>query len=221
MSERGLGGDLRKGSGNHAAFVIRPATKGDHAALLMVCLKTGNAGQDATAIEDDPSLLGQIYAVPYQVKEPDLAFVVEDDKGVCGYVLGALDTRAFQSFLDQDWFPPLRATLRDPGPDETLWSGSDWARRQIHLTPQLPPVDLTRFPSHGHIDLLPRAQGKGVGWKAMDRLMTTLQQSGSPGMHLGLSPHNRGALAFYHRLGFATLDHQDASDDTLYVGMSF
>ena len=102
-----------------------------------------------------------------------------------------------------------------------LWSGSDWARRQIHLTPQLPPVDLTRFPSHGHIDLLPRAQGKGVGRKAMDRLMTTLQQSGSPGMHLGLSPHNRGALAFYHRLGFATLDHQDASDDTLYVGMSF
>jgi ribosomal protein S18 acetylase RimI-like enzyme len=200
---------------------IRLATAEDRDALSRVCLLTGNAGHDATAIEDDPSLLGLIYAVPYQVREPDLAFVVTDAQGVCGYVLGAFDTVAFQSFLNHDWFPPLRATLRDPGPDASTWSGSDWGRRVIHEPPTLPAVDLTRYPSHGHIDLLPRAQGHGIGRRAMETLTETLRAKGSPGMHLGLSARNLRALAFYHHLGFVTLDQAVPSDDVIYVGMAF
>jgi GNAT superfamily N-acetyltransferase len=202
-------------------FSIRQATRVDHAALSEVCLKTGNAGQDASMTEDDPTLLGLIFAIPYQVAEPDFAFVIEDAAGVCGYVLGAFDTLRFQAFLETEWFPPLRQTLRDPGPDAALWSGSDWARRYIHLTHGAPPVDLVRFRSHGHIDLLPRAQGQGVGRLAMNRLTKALREAGSPGMHLGLSPRNLGALAFYHRLGFASLDHDDPDEDTLYVGKEF
>ena len=48
----------------------------------MVCLKTGDAGQDATAREDDPQLLGLIFAIPYQVLEPDFAFVIDGPNGV-------------------------------------------------------------------------------------------------------------------------------------------
>ena len=200
------------------AFTLRHATSTDHTALGMVCLKTGNAGQDASPTEDDRSLLGLIYAIPYQVAEPDFAFVLADRVGVCGYVLGAADTVRFQQFMADDWFPPLRKKLRNPGANDARWRGSDWARWQIHQTPTLPQVDLALYPAHGHIDLLPRAQGQGLGRWAMETLMDALKSAGCPGLHLGLSPQNTTALAFYHRLGFHTLQVQDDSDDTLYVG---
>lgn len=219
MSDNSLRGEVKPSP--QTAFVIRQATDQDRDALSRVCLQTGNAGQDASPTEDDPTLLGLIYAVPYQRREPDLAFVVTDAIGVCGYVLGARDTRDFQSFMEREWFPPLRAGLRDPGRDPATWTGSDWARRVIHEPAELPAIDLDRYPSHGHIDLLPRAQGQGLGRRAMERLMQALRDKGSPGMHLGLSPRNLLALAFYHHLGFVTLDQTVPSDDVIYVGMAF
>ncbi len=214
----GSGAAPRGHTQTRGAFTLRHATPADHAALCTVCLKTGNAGQDASPTEDDRSLLGLIYAVPYQVAAPDFAFVLADRVGVCGYVLGTPDTAQFQQFMENDWLPPLRKRLRNPGPDDAKWRGSDWARAQIHQTPTLPPVDLTLYPAHSHIDLLPRAQGQGLGRWAMETLMTALRTAGCPGMHLGLSPQNTKALAFYHRLGFQTLATAGNDDDTLYVG---
>ena len=92
-------------------FFLRHATANDHPALCAVCLKTGDAGADATWREDDPALMGQIYAVPYQVLEPDLAFVVDSSEGVAGYLFGALDTRSFNVRLASDWYPTLQRVL--------------------------------------------------------------------------------------------------------------
>jgi len=198
-------------------FGIRPATPEDRAALSMVCLRTGDAGEDATGKEDDPELLGLIYAVPYQVGAPEFAFVIEDSGGVCGYVLGAADTMAFQRFMNDEWFPPIRARLRDPGADAGLWNGSDWGRRVVHEGWSLPPVDLARYPAHGHIDLLPRAQGRGLGRRAMEVMLGALGAQGVPGIHLGLSARNGKALGFYERIGFRVADPPGILDDTIFV----
>ena len=42
---------------------------------------------------EDPDALGRIYVGPYLKYEPDLALVLEDGEGVCGYCLGAMDSR--------------------------------------------------------------------------------------------------------------------------------
>jgi ribosomal protein S18 acetylase RimI-like enzyme len=183
-------------------IVIRPATEADHAALSMVCLKTGDSGRDATEREDDPRLLGLVYAVPYQVGAPEFAFVLEDAEGVCGYVLGAADTVAFHRFLTGSWFARVGAGLRDPGADESLWRGSDWLRRAILHPEGVPPVDLRLYPAHGHIDLLPRAQGRGAGRRAMAHLMERLALAGAAGIHLGVSDVNLRGQGFYAHLGF-------------------
>ncbi|EAR51055.1 hypothetical protein OG2516_04134 [Oceanicola granulosus HTCC2516] len=195
--------------------VIRRATAADHGDLCRVCLLTGDSGRDASSREDDPTLLGMIYAVPYQVGAPDFAFVLEDAEGVCGYLLGAPDTLSFQHFLEKEWLPPLRAGLTDPGPDPAAWQGSDWARDAIHRPPALPPIDLAAYPAHGHIDLLPRAQGRGVGSRAMDHLEAALAAAGAPGMHLQVSPENPRALGFYEHRGFRELCR---SEDEVVVG---
>ncbi|MAC78221.1 MAG: GNAT family N-acetyltransferase [Rhodobacteraceae bacterium] len=181
---------------------IRQARESDHDALLDICLKTALHGEDATATEDDPNLVGLIFAVPYQVFAPEHAFVLEDADGVCGYVLGAPDSRAFYDWQHNDWFARLRPGLKDPGTDESTWTGSDRARAHILRPPAMPAIDLARFPAHGHIDLLPRAQGGGMGRAAIFTLMRSLHDTGAPGLHLGVSPRNANALGFYRHLGF-------------------
>jgi GNAT superfamily N-acetyltransferase len=203
-------------------YRLRPATAEDHPALEMVCLKTGDSGQDATAREDDPRLLGLIYAVPYQVAQPDYAFVIDGPNGVAGYVFGALDSASFYEWAGRDWFPKVAATVADPGPDRAQWTrGSDWARWEIHHPGFTYPPALHPFPAHGHIDLLPEVQGKGFGRKALEHVMALLKRDGAKGMHLGVSKKNVGALAFYEKLGFRALTGPGAPDHVVYMVMGF
>ena len=58
-------------------FTIRPYHPEDLDGLYDICLKTGDTGEDATGLYDDPKLLGHLYAAPYAVLEPDLTFVLE------------------------------------------------------------------------------------------------------------------------------------------------
>jgi ribosomal protein S18 acetylase RimI-like enzyme len=198
-------------------YALRQARWADSAALNRVCLLTGDSGKDASAREDDPDLLGLIYAVPYQVFSPDYAFVVEGPGGVCGYVLGTPDSARFYERMATEWFPPLAKRLRDPGPDEAQWVGSDWARRAIHHPQFVYPAVLHEYPAHGHIDLLEEARGKKIGSRALRHMMGRLAGAGISGMHLQVSPRNEGALAFYRTLGFSRLEHETLPEDTVFM----
>jgi GNAT superfamily N-acetyltransferase len=191
-------------------FRIRQAIPADHGALKRICLETGDSGKDGTHLQDDPDLLGLVFAVPYQVFAPDFALVLEDGAGVCGYVLGAPDTRAFEDWMDRVWYPPLRDTLRNPGPGADHWRQSDWVRWRVFAPRSQPLVDLSLFPAHGHIDLLPRARGKGLGRALMATLTAALSAAKVPGIFLEVGPANTSAQAFYAHIGFRLLDrHPD------------
>jgi len=198
-------------------YRLRNATEADRPALEMVCLKTGDSGKDATAREDDPRLLGLIYAVPYQVFAPEFAFVIDGPDGVVGYVLGVSDTEAYDRWAVTEWFPQVARTLDDPGPDKATWQGSDWARRAIHH-PSFTHLEALRpYPAHGHIDLLESVQGRGFGRKALDHLTAAIAASGAKGLHLAVSPTNTGALAFYERVGFRRLTGGDVPRGAVYM----
>ncbi len=77
--------------------------------LYRICLQTAGNGEDATALFRDPKLPGHVYAAPYALFEPSLAFVSEDAGGVGGYIVAALDSETFERRLEQEWWPALRA----------------------------------------------------------------------------------------------------------------
>lgn len=79
------------------------------------------------------------------------------------------------------------------------------------------PPSLKPCPSHGHIDLLPEAQGRGIGRRALEVLMQWLRDAGSPGLFRGVSPANRRARHFYTKLGFETLHADDLPQRTTYM----
>jgi ribosomal protein S18 acetylase RimI-like enzyme len=61
----------------------------------------------------------------------------------------------------------------------------------------------SRFPSHMHIDLLPRIQARGIGRKLINTLVADLRDKGSPGLHLIVGDGNPEAVGFYRHVGFA------------------
>ena len=187
------------------AVRLRPCTPHDVAALSRTCLLTGDSGRDASALTDHPDLVGDVYATPYAVHDPGLVTVVEDDGGVAGYVIGCRDTAAFERWRETSWWPPLRA--RYPAPDHARPYDAALLRI-VHggASPATDPPDLLeRFPAHLHIDLLPRIQGGGTGRRLIEHLERQLRAAGVPGVHLGVSALNSGAIAFYRRLGFTEL----------------
>lgn len=189
-----------------APFRIRPCLAADIAAAYHVCLKTGDSGQDGTHLyADDPDALGNIYVGPYIVLEPSLAFVLEDDQGVCGYVLAALDSVRFYARMLTEWLPPLRARFPAPTGDPASWTPTQKLYYEYHhYEPYFPPL-LHPYPAHAHIDLLARAQGQGLGRRMMRHIMAELTSRGSPGVHLAVSVVNHRAYAFYQKLGFREL----------------
>lgn len=186
---------------------IRPYRVGDLDDLYRICLQTGDVGEDATSQFEDPRVLGHLFAAPYALFEPSLAFVAEDDAGVGGYIVGALDSRAFEARLETEWWPTLRERYAPP-PSELptdQWTPDQRAAGLIHAPLTMPAELATDYPSHLHINLLPRLQAQGFGRQLMNTLIRALRDQGSAGLHFAVLPANLRALGFYRHLGFSTV----------------
>lgn len=188
-------------------MIIRGYRDEDEAAVYDICLRTGDNGQDATSRYTDPMLPGHVFAGSYIRLEPEHAFVLDDDGTAVGYVLGVVDTRAFEARCERDWWPPLRA--RYPDPQGIPYEDLTWDQRRtrtIHHPYSSPDVVVRDHPSHLHINLLPQAQRSGNGRRMLETLFAALAAAGSPGVHLAVNQANTSAIGFYRHLGFTDLD---------------
>lgn len=201
-------------------FVIRLARPGDQAGAYYVCLKTGDFGKDGEPFyRDDPDALGRIFVGPYLAYEPDLSLILADTLGICGYALGAFDSKAFFDRYEKEWRPKLCSESPMPTGDPNQWTRSQMVHSWYHNPDYTMPEPYADYPSHLHIDLLERAQGRGYGRRMMEMVMDTLRQRGSPGAHLGVSMMNTQAFGFYQKLGFKELLRVgEGKDGCVYMG---
>jgi ribosomal protein S18 acetylase RimI-like enzyme len=202
------------------ATIIRDYRPEDEAAAYFVCLKTGNHGDDGEPFyREDPDALGRIFVGPYLRFEPELALMLEDDKGVCGYALAALDSRTFYDRYERDWRPELCARFPEPNGAPSSWSRVEAIHYLYHHPDYFCPEPYEAYPSHLHIDLMRRAHRQGHGTQMMNELMNRLRERGAPGVHLGMAADNDRAYRFYTKLGFTELCRRgEGSDETIYMG---
>jgi ribosomal protein S18 acetylase RimI-like enzyme len=186
---------------------VRPYRPGDLDDLYRVCLRTADIGQDATAQYRDPAMPGHVYAAPYGLFEPGLAFVAVDEQGVAGYIVGALDSRAFAERLEASWWPRLRGRYPAPPPDLPFEERDPEQRTAGNIHRPFPVTDELAgpYPSHLHINLLPRLQGQGQGRALMTAFLAALRARQSRGVHLHVDHRNHRAAQFYEHLGFTLL----------------
>lgn len=173
---------------------------GDDDDLVEICVRTADAGADATGMLPDDRLWAEIFVLPYVVRHPEFASVVRSETGrATGYIVGTPDTVAFEAWFRDEWWPE-RAGRWEPGPPRQEGLLRYAAGRGRDAEPYA-----AEYPAHLHIDLLPELQGQGWGRRLIDTLIDDLRRAGVPGVHLVAGADNAGAAAFYPRVGFTPL----------------
>ncbi len=189
---------------------VRPYRPADLPALYDICLRTADAGEDATGRYPaaDHELPGAIFAAPYAVLEPGLVFVLDDGHGrAVGYVLGAGDTADFVRRFRAEWLPTVSG--RWPVPAREPATPSEVMAHLLHTPERMLVPLLADHPAHLHIDLLPDFQRAGHGRRLMTAFLAALAARGVPGVHLSMITANTRARAFYDRMGFRELREPD------------
>ncbi|WP_010160836.1 GNAT family N-acetyltransferase [Sphingomonas sp. PAMC 26617] len=202
--------------------IIRSYTSTDLGSLYAIAVATGDSGSDASREFRYLELLGHVYAAPYAIFEPELALVIEDQHGVAGYCVGALQTRAFEPLLNLRWWPALQKRYPLCPLSGSGWrSAADDAIIQlIHHPPRSPYWPAEDYPSHLHINLLPRLKGQGHGRRLLTAWHERSRAMGSTGFHLGVDPRNTLAIGFYQAMGLDRLlpATTTAPDDVIWFG---
>ncbi|HEY8336682.1 MAG TPA: GNAT family N-acetyltransferase [Tardiphaga sp.] len=199
---------------------IRPFQPADLDALYAISLATGGAGGDASHLYDDPNLMGHIYSAPYALLEPHLALVAGDREGVAGFVVGAVDTPTWEQKLERDWWPPLRRRYAaPPGDAMASWTLDQRRAAMIHRPTLTPSVVAAKYPTHLHLNLLPRLQRRGVGTRLLDEWLAMAAQHGASAVHVAVNRANLGAIRFWQKRDFAELvDEELVGGRTIWMG---
>ncbi|WWD22217.1 hypothetical protein CI109_106708 [Kwoniella shandongensis] len=188
---------------------IRLFRSGDEPSLSKICCATGNKGEDATGLLSNDEIWGDVYVLPYVARDPSLAWVVEAGGAVVGYCVATDDTQKFNEWFGEEWWPKRQSRFtRDQTPRETTIF--DYADAKTRATPD-PYGYNTRYPAHMHIDLLPSAQGRGIGAKLITTAISALRERKVSAVRLGTSAENVRACRFYTKLGFGEADAKAGS----------
>ncbi|MFD6991801.1 GNAT family N-acetyltransferase [Streptomyces sp. NPDC059943] len=199
---------------------IRSYRLGDRDAVYDICVRTADAGGDSRQLYPDGELVPSIFAGPYVELEPDLAFVLDDGEGrPVGYVLGVADTGRFVTAFREKWLPAVGDRYPVPEGDGER-TPSEVMAGLLHDPERMVLAELTAYPAHLHIDLLPEWQGRGYGRSLIHTLLDALRAKGVGALHLSMLTANTGARAFYDRVGFHEITVPDAADDITYLGRS-
>ncbi|MFF3448791.1 GNAT family N-acetyltransferase [Streptomyces sp. NPDC002667] len=195
---------------------LRAYRSTDRAAVADVCVSTADEGGDSRALYPDEELMPTLFAEPYCVLEPELAFVLDDGRGrAVGYVVGTGDTAGFAARFRDTWIP--RVAHRYPAPTTPPRTPAEVMIGLLHTPERMVLPELAGHPAHLHIDLLPDFQRRGHGRALMHTFLTALHDRGVPMVHLGMVTANRPARAFYDRLGFHEIPVADPGPLT-YLG---
>lgn len=187
--------------------------------LYAICLATGDGGEDAAPLYRDPRLIGHIYVGPYAALEPDLIVVAEDEDGVAGYVLGAAHTADWQDRLEREWWPALRQRYAAPDPANAAnWTADQHRIAAFHHPAQVPEAVAAAYPAHVHLNMLPRARGRGIASDLLSQGLQRLRLRGAANVHIGANRANMRGVAFWTRSGFSEID-LPAGERAIWMGL--
>lgn len=170
--EKGTKPKSVKRSARVAAARIRRCTLADHDAVRDICCATGVFGHGLEPTFSDRRLFTDLYVDPYLRYQPDLAWVLEEEGRVRGYLLGAvrpdfdhLLVRAGAAAVARAGWRRLRRNVTDQrGASNRLLR---WLLTRSYLErPEHPATT-----AHLHFNLLPGARGFGLGidmWRGFE-----------------------------------------------------
>jgi ribosomal protein S18 acetylase RimI-like enzyme len=179
---------------------------GERNALLAIGSETAFFGAPIEAFLDDRRVFEDVFFSYYTDYEPEHAWVASEGEQVVGFLTGCPDTKRHNRFFQNRILPLV------------TWN---WLRGKYHLgkrtlqytlailkaslRAEFVGADLTLYPAHLHINLLPAWRGKGLGRGLMEHYLEQLCDEDVVGVHLTTTSYNTAACRLYEAAGFHLL----------------
>lgn len=206
-------------------YTIRPYLPSDEPLVYEVCRKTCDDGMDGTDVFPDfPNLIGDKLVGGFLTLSNEYCFVVEDETGVCGYALAALDAQDFNKRLEVAWKPELCTKYPAPTkePSEMLTPAEE-VMSSFHTRPiAVPDIVYKHHPSRVTMSMLPSIVDSSVSKRLLACVLAALKANGSHGVFSEVTVGDKNVIDFYTKLGFLEIALPDfLSDDIFFLGRTF
>ncbi|KAG8006256.1 Protein O-GlcNAcase [Nibea albiflora] len=125
-----------------------------------------------------PDIIGDRCLGPCLALCPEYSFILEDELGVCGCVLGILDVRSFAKRCQASWMPAMRDKYPHKG-GNTHPNTQDLIQLMEEDQGEYPDSLLYHFPSQLRLDALPELVDISVSRTLLTALLTALKANAS------------------------------------------
>jgi ribosomal protein S18 acetylase RimI-like enzyme len=167
-------------------MIIRKYIPSDRKSVEFIQLETYFLGKPIQKLLDHPERLNKELSYYFE-QEPESCFVAVDNGKVVGYLLGCLDDKNHEESLSKFLFKSLLRLFELP-----FMSKKDrryyWGPIQMVFMVVLGKAEEAKFKTpkdsgHLHINLLPKARGKGVGSKLLRAFFKYAKSKGVRRIH--------------------------------------
>lgn len=202
---------------HNQVYTIRPYLSADEAAVYEVCRKTCDDGLDGTEIFPNyPDLIGDKLVGGLITLSPEYCFVLEDDNGICGYILGALDAKTYYNKLESAWIPELCKKYAKPSKSKSL-SPEEEIIMGFHKYQRYLPVSVySNTPSLVKMNILPTVCDLSIFKRMMACLLSAFKANGSKGAYCEVSVGDKNIINMYTGLRYFQVPNL-VSDEVLIL----
>ncbi|XP_076249810.1 O-GlcNAcase isoform X2 [Calliopsis andreniformis] len=180
-------------------YTIRPYLRSDEDAVYAVCNKISNCSV-SSAVAD--RLVGGFLTIC-----PELCMVVEDESGIVGYALAALNIKSYNQKLAVSWIRELRIKYSLDDSINSLPENVQDAIRYFHsFVPDVSEQLCRQHPSKLFCAVLPSVADQSVPKILIACILAALRANGSFGVHTTMSNTDKESQEFYSKLGFVELN---------------
>lgn len=183
-------------------LMVRRYSQADRAAVHRIAADTAFFGQPVEAFVEDRQLFCDLFFRYYTDWEPEHGWVSCVDEEVVGFLMGCVDSVKYRRWsrriLPKVAWRMVRGDYRI-GPRTQRYLR---ASIRAWLGRENPPVDLTAYPAHLHVNVDARWRGHGGGRRLLEAYLEQLRQLRVPGVHLYTTSLNEAACRLYVRTGF-------------------
>lgn len=202
------------------SYTIRPYKPSDEEIVYSVCLKTSDDGMDASERFPNNSLIVGDYMVgPLVTLSPEFCMVSEDELGVMGYALAALDYKQFQQRHALVWIPAMQEKYPRPATNDKLSPEQELIESFYAPFEERPVCVTTSFPSVVRIDVLSsRMEDLALSKRLLACALCALKAKGSTGVHVQLNATDKYMQEHYRLLGFIPIKTGEEEGKYVYMG---
>jgi len=201
---------------------VRPYLHTDQAVVYEICRKTCNDGADGTdIIPDYPDLMGDKLVGGFLSLSPELCFVLEDENGVCGYALAALDAKQFFTKMEMAWIPEMCSKYPQVKKDSSeMMTPAEEVMNSFHCyKPVIPDTLHKMHPSILTVSLLPTVTDPSVSKCLLICVMAALRANGSFGAFCEVNSSDKCMREFYSKLNFIEINMLgEGPPNVVYLG---